>query len=211
MIGVSGQRGGLNPEVSWLLMAIRSSAPRARVRVGAFAGMVIGFGLVLLFSIPCPAQFQDESAVRAAFVFNLTKYVEWPHPGDEIVIGFVGDEHMGETLRKTLAGKTVESRPIRVVLSPTDDELQHCHLLYITHSSSKTLHAALDKVRSKGVLTVGDTDSFTREGGIIGLVRSGEQIQIQVNLEMAQESQLKISSRLLNLATLVKSAPGVHD
>ena len=157
------------------------------------------------------AELQDERAVKAAFVFNLTKYVEWPHPIQELTIGFVGEGSMGETLKKVLDGKSSESRPIRVLLFPTDEQLQHCNLVYIAEPSPKKIRAALDKVQNKGVLTVGDSDSFARNGGMVGLVRTGDQIQIQVNLEATEESRLKISSRLLNLSVIVQPASAAKN
>lgn len=148
-------------------------------------------------------QLHDERAVRAAFVFNLTKYVEWPQKTDEIVIGFLGQDQTGEMFKKMLDGKTSDSRVIRVLLSPSDQDLAGCSILYIA-DPSKNVRTALDQVRGKSILTVGDTETFVREGGMIGLVTVGEQIQIQVSLETVQASRLKISSRLLNIATLVR-------
>jgi hypothetical protein len=153
----------------------------------------------------------DERAVKVAFVFNLTKYVEWPQVTHEVVIGFVGDSPMGETLEKMLAGKTSDSRPIHVLLSPSDEQLAQCNVFYIADASPKKIHAALDKVRNKNILTVGDSDVFAREGGMVGLVTVGQQIQIQVNLRAAQDSQIKLSSRLLNLSTLVQTAPAARN
>lgn len=161
--------------------------------------------LALLAPIAPGAEGQphDERAVRAAFVFNLTKYVEWPQKTDEMVIGFIGQDQTGEIFKKMLDGKTSDSRVIRVLLSPSDQDLARCSILYIAEPSARNVRAALDQVRGKSILTVGDTEAFVREGGMIGLVTVGEQIQIRVSLETAQASRLKISSRLLNIAALV--------
>ena len=156
-------------------------------------------------------QMQDERAVRAAFVYNLTKYVEWPRPGSELVIGFIGEGSMGGILEKMLVGKTSASRTIRVLLSPSDEQFAQCNVLYVAQASSEQIHSALDKARNKGILTVGETASFPREGGMIGLVRAGDQILIQVNLDVVQEARLKISSRLLNLSTIVRTGKGPKD
>lgn len=173
--------------------------------------LACALGLIFLFVLPAAAQLQDERSVKTAFVFNLTKYVEWPHATNELVIGFVGDAPMGEILKKMLDGKTSDSRPIRVLLFPSEEQLEHCNLLYIAHSSPKETRAALDRVHKKGILTVGETESFARDGGMIGLVRTGDQVLIQVNLQAAQESQLKISSRLLNLSIIVQRASGERN
>jgi hypothetical protein len=175
------------------------------------------FCWLLVFLAPPPlaslmnAQELDESAIRVAYVFNLTKYVEWPRAGNQLVIGYVGDDSMGEALEKMLAGKTSESRLIRVVLSPNNEDLEKCDVIYIADSSSRKVHAILDQLRNKSVLTVGDTESFPRSGGMIGLVRVGQQVQMIVNLDAVQRARLKISSRVLNLATIVHDGPEARN
>jgi hypothetical protein len=163
--------------------------------------------LLLLISPGAVPQSHDDRSVKAAFVFNLTKYVEWPQSSEEMVIGYLGEERTGEIFKKMLDGKSSGSRSIRVILLPSATDLERCQLLYVAEPSEKKVRAALDLVRGKSVLTVGDTDSFVREGGMIGLVTVGEQIQIQVGLEVVQESRLKVSSRLLSIATLVRPGP----
>jgi YfiR/HmsC-like len=164
--------------------------------------------LAPLLALPVWAQLHDEAAVRAAFVFNLTKYVEWPHPGNELVIGFVGDARMGEILQKVLSGKTSESRAIRVVLYPSAEELEQCNIVYIGYSAPEKVRPILEKLRNKNILSVGEDDRFASRGGMVGLVRAADQIHIQINLEAAQKSGLKISSRLLNLAAIVRTSGG---
>lgn len=150
----------------------------------------------------------EERSVRAAFVYNLTKYVEWPHPGKELVIGFVGDDGIGDTLQKVLAGKSNQERTIRVVLSPSDEELQACNLVYVGYSSTEKIRGVLEKVRNKSILSVGESNHFALDGGMVGLVRVGDEIQIQVNLDEVQRGRLKISSRLLNLAVIARNRGG---
>ena len=187
---------------------------RAQPPWGTPSTHTILLGAVLLlwpFLASSAAQLQDERAVRAAFVFNLTKYVEWPHPASELVIGFVGESAMGEMLQNMLAGKTSDSRTIRVVISPSDEELQRCQILYVGYPSSRKIRLTVDKVRNKGILTIGEADSFAQDGGMVGLVRAHDQIQVQVNLTVTQEAQIKISSRLLSLSTIVRTAPEARD
>ena len=178
----------------------------------AFKLPVALFAFSALLTTPVPAQrsLQDERAVKAAFVFNLTKYVEWPNPASELLIGYVGDPLMGETLQKLLEGKTSDSRIIHVLIAPSDQDLTRCALLYIAEPSSRKLHALLERVRDRNTLTVGDSGSFAKEGGMVGLVRNGDQVQIQVNLQAAQAAQLKISSRLLNLSTIIRDGKEVR-
>lgn len=154
-----------------------------------------------------PAQ-QDERAVRAAFVFNLTKYVSWPGTRNRLVIGVVADGDMGTVLKQVLDGKVSDGRRIVVVSHSPDSDLNECDLLYVTGVSPPALRSILNRAGKRALLTVGDSDRFVRAGGMVGLVRSGDQIQIEVNLEALRSRELDMSSRLLNLAVLVSSSGG---
>jgi len=161
--------------------------------------------LILSTLAPFARGQQDERAVRAAFVYNLTKYVEWPQTGNELVVGFVGDSDMGGVLEKVLSGKTTDGKTVRVLRNPSNEQLQRCDIVYIGYSSPKKIQPILEKLRNKSILSVGEDEHFAGSGGIVGLVRTGDHIQIQINLEVAQQAGLKISSRLLNLAAIVRT------
>jgi len=171
--------------------------------------LACALGLLALLPSVSGSQSQDERAVRAAYVFNLSRYVEWPSEKKELVIGFIGPRDTGEFLLKMLDGKKSESRPIHVMLFPSDDELPRCSMLYIADSQAKKIRATLEKVEDKSIVTVGEADSFTQIGGMVGLVKVGELIQMQVNLEATQRAGIKISSRMLNLAMIVR--PGISN
>jgi len=182
----------------------------AWTRVNKFCCLLVFLAASLLGSF-LNAQELDERAIRVAYVYNLTKYVDWPSAGNQLVVCYVGDGPMGEALEKMLAGKTSESRLIRVVLSPNDDDLDKCDVVYVAYSSPLKVHATLDHLRNKSVLTLGDSVSFPKNGGMIGLVRVGQQVQMIVNLDAIQRTRLKISSRVLNLATIVHDGPEARN
>jgi hypothetical protein len=153
---------------------------------------------------------QDERAVRAAYVFNLTKYVSWPNAHDRLMLGVIGEESIGPVLKQVLDGKFSDGRRITVVMHPMDAELKECDLLYVAESSPAKIQLILDRVGSRAVLTVGETDQFTRAGGMVGLVRSGDQIEIEVNRDALHRHQLEMSSRLLKLAVIVSGSGGTR-
>jgi hypothetical protein len=165
--------------------------------------------LLALSAVFATGQPPDEASVRAAYVYNLTKYVEWPNGSSEIIIGFRGDDRAaGELLKNMLNGKQSDARLLKVWLNPDDEQLERCDVIYLAESPGKRTQVLLDRVRTRQVLTVAVTEDAVRYGAIIGLLHAGNQIHIQVNLEAAQQSGLKISSRLLSLATIVKSPRG---
>src|ERR1019366_7352191 len=171
---------------------------RARSSLGL--SLAWALGLMVLVPAICLPQSQDERAVRAAYVFNLAKFVEWPAGKNELRVGFFGSRETGEYLQKMLDGRTSESRQIRMILFPSDDELRKCSMVYIAEGQQKKIRATLDKLGNGNIVTVGETDSFAQDGGMVGLVKVGEQIQMQVNVEATQRAGVKIGSHLVNLA-----------
>ena len=97
--------------------------------------------------------------------------------------------------------------PPGLTLSPSGAEMAQCSLLYVAQPDVKEMRKALERVEGTSVLTVGETDAFARAGGMVALVNSGDRIQIEVNLEAAQSAGIKISSRVLNLAVIVRPDP----
>ena len=194
---------------AWFAIRQHDSCGRDRarlLRIAASSCFLVMLCAGLSYLSYASAQAQNELAVRAAFVFNLTKYIEWPHAGNQLTIGYVGDGPMGEILKQTLSGKTSETRPINILLAPSDAELERCDLLYVAYSSSKKNREVVERLRNREVLTVGESDSFAKDRGMVGLVKKGNQIQIQVNLEAARAAGIKISSRLLSVATVIENA-----
>jgi len=149
-----------------------------------------------------------EYAVKAAFLFNFAKFVEWPAgafsgPTSPIVIWVLGEDPFGDALG-SLKGKTANGRPIVVRYAANLGELERCHLLFVSASEKANLPKILQATKDWNVLTVGDVDGFARDGGTINLVNEEQRVVIEVNMEAAQRSRLKISSKLLALAKIVK-------
>lgn len=147
--------------------------------------------VVLVLLLPVFPQSLDERAVRAAYVFNITKLVDWPPGKDRLVIGFFGSPETGEVLRKLLEGKTSQSKPIYVLPLPSDDELLRCNLLYFADSEKGKIQSVVSKLGSARVLTIGESDSFVRDGGMISLVKVGEQIHMRMILEAARRAGVR--------------------
>ena len=143
--------------------------------------------------------------MRAAYVFSLTKYVSWPNARKQLVIGVIGDGSMGAVLKQVLDGKVSDGKTVKVIVHPSEGELHQCNILYVDFAPQEEVHSLLRRLNGRPVLTVGETDRFTRNGGVVALVRSGDQMQIEVNLAALRSAQLQMSSRLLRLAVIVGS------
>lgn len=188
-------------------------------KVGAIGGGLSVFGLVC--ALVCvsigtakPARGapqQDEREARSTYVFKLVKYVEWPAGRKEILIAYIGDAESGAVMQKALSGRSSGEHTIRVLVMPAEAELTRCSVVYFAETKHGNARKLLDRLREVNALTIGENEAFVRDGGIVALVKAEGHIQIQVNLEAAQRAGVRISSHVLSLATIVRSAQNARD
>jgi hypothetical protein len=150
-----------------------------------------------------------EYQVKSLFLLNFTKYVDWPPAAfagtnDAFIIGVCGDGSIQADLQKTVANRTVNGRPIVVSTYGLNDDLTHCQILFIGRLEPEANARLLARLKNLPVLTVGETDNFLEQGGIIRFVKRAERVRLEINLEAAQPAQLQISSKLLSVADAVK-------
>ncbi len=165
----------------------------------------------LLLAAGARAQSTDEYKVKAAFLYNFAKFVVWPpqslkNPSDPIVIGVLGKDPFGGVLAATAAGKTLDGHPFQV--RDVADALQAaaCQILFISSSERKRLEPLFNQLGGLPVLTVGETDNFAAEGGVINFKIEGGTVRLQINVEAARRQQLHISAKLLSLAEVMGKA-----
>ncbi len=152
-----------------------------------------------------------EYRVKAAYLYNFLKFVDWPGEGGEgsgpYIIGVVGEDPFGKEL-VSIGEKTVKGRPLKIKYFKRVQELETCHILFVSVSETERIERILKRLDGMPVLTVGDVAGFAQRGGMISLVKKGKTIRFEINLEAAERSGLKISSKLLRLARIVeKQAP----
>ena len=164
-----------------------------------------------VFGVPGLARAQgvlSEYDVKAAFLFNFTKFVEWPPAAfaDErspLKICVLGDNPFGKTLH-ALMGEEVGGRRLLLAHLENLKDLESCHVLYVSRSERDRLAQVLAGVRGAPVLTVADSPGFIDQGGMINFILENSKVRFDVNQEAAERAGLKISSRLLALAKHVK-------
>ncbi len=148
-----------------------------------------------------------EYAVKAAFLYNFAKFVEWPpdaaRNAQTFRICLVGDDPFGSLLTDTVAGKTVQDRPIEIAHPESAPELGQCHMAFISRSQVRQLPRLLAGLAGANTLTVGETEEFARDGGMITFHVEENKVRFEINAEAAQRAGLRISSQLLKLATRV--------
>ncbi len=164
--------------------------------------------LVLVHSVLWAGQ-TSETDVKAAYLFNFAKFVEWPEwvfptKTSPIVLGVLNDDQFVSAL-KGLEMKKIKGRSFSVVDIKNKDQIRTCHIVYFGDSTKKDIQDILNKFSDKPCLTVSDIEDFALKGGMIGFVRRGNNIRFEINLAAARQGTLTVSSRLLNLAQIVKN------
>ena len=204
----TGNRGRMN-------RAVRAPTPPRSA--GNFLERVRSLLLSLIFLAAIQPSTANEPSlpeyqVKALFLINFTKYVDWPGSGAgeapvPFIIGVAGDSEINGYLQKAVAAKTVAGHPIVVRRIERDEELAKCQILFISDSEKKHLSETLNHVKTAPVLTVGETEHFTQRGGVIGFIKVEGRIRLQINLSAARQAGLRISSKLMGVADSVTGKP----
>ena len=149
----------------------------------------------------------SESQVKAAFVLNFARYVEWPERAfasrdAPLVICVVGRDSFGPALM-ALESRQAQGRAVKVRTNLTVEETRGCHVVFISDSEARRIPASVRGLAGRPVLTVSDVEGFIDSGGAIGIVAGDDRLQFEINRSALDQAQLKASSQLLRLARTV--------
>lgn len=145
----------------------------------------------------------DEYEVKAAFLYNFAKFVEWP-PRDaqrtSFVLGIAGNERIVGVVEAVVRGKSVHGRPLELRTMRPGEDPRDCDMLFVTADADRQAADLVRRARDGAVLTIGEGDLFLRDGGMIRFVAEGTRVRFQINTAGAREAGFTISSQLLSLA-----------
>jgi len=167
-------------------------------------------------AIPRGAAAQEneisEYELKAAILYKLTNFVEWPdaaYPGPSAptVLCILGRDPFGPALTSGTPKGGARGRPIVVRRIQQAKDSPDCHILYISSSERKTVGQIFSGLKGTSVLTVGEMTQFAANGGMIQFSLEDQQVRFDINLDAALRGQLKVSSKLLALARIVRE-PG---
>lgn len=166
--------------------------------------------LTLLLGPAPRAAAPTEYQVKAVFLFNFSQFVDWPATAfaasnAPLVIGVLGTDPFGVNLDEVVRGENVKGHPLQVRRYTSVDQLDSCHILFISNSESRRLDDILRTLKGRSILTVSDEDSFANRGGMIRLVTENSRVRMRINLEAAEAAGLTLSSKLLRPAEIVRS------
>ena len=151
-----------------------------------------------------------EPQMKAAFLLNFPKYIDWPEgtfatTNSPLVMAFFGTSEVAAEFQKMAQGKSVCGRPIEFKRLTTQEESWgKVHVVFVGTADSREVSAILARIRDASVLTVGQSEEFVEKGGMINLTPRDRKIRLDINLRAARQVDLKISSKLLSVADNVK-------
>jgi hypothetical protein len=181
-----------------------------RTRAPILCLSMISFSL-LPPALIAQAKTASEYEIKAAFLYNFAKFVEWPSSTftdskQPFNICVLGADPFGHSLDDAVLGKTVANHPVAIARARQVQEMPDCRILFITGSQRSPLPQLLGKLHGKNVLVVGETEDFASSGGMVQFVLEGNHVRFAINPDAAERAGLKISSKLLALAVVVRDS-----
>jgi hypothetical protein len=154
-------------------------------------------------------QKASEYQVKAAYLYNFGRFVEWPAKGttaqtNSFTICVLGKDPFGQALDATLAGETIGNQSVAARRISSPQMSADCQILFISSSEANRLNKIIEALDKSAVLTVSDIPQFTQRRGMIQFVSEENRIRFEVNLAATQRAGLTLSSDLLKVATAVR-------
>jgi hypothetical protein len=159
-----------------------------------------------------PLRAQSKAAgeydIKAAFLYNFARYVEWPPAGmppagAAFVVTVLGEDPFGDALDAIVRDRTIHDRPLAVRRVARVEDVGQSQILFISRSEVEDLPRILQRLEASPILTVGETAQFAERGGMIRFRRDGERIAFDINVASTERAGLRVSSQLLKLARIV--------
>jgi hypothetical protein len=185
------------------------SASAARHRMGAAGRLgVLMAGALLAAGAAAAAQSPPIAAVKAAFLLNFVNFATWPSeslpPGQPLSLCIVGDDAVADALTHSVQGRTINGHALHVAAARVGATLRGCHLVYASDLDDKGTAALMEALKGAPVFTVSDKDRFAESGGIAQLFIEHERMRFAINMTAADRGPIRLSSKLLSLAKVIK-------
>ena len=154
------------------------------------------------------AQSMNEYKIKAVFLYNFAKFVEWPaeafqSPNQPIEICILGQDPFGNWLEETVQGRAIDGRALEIRSVVNIKEMGGCHVVFVSLGGQKRFRSLLSEMNKRSVLTVGESDNPSKSDADINLMRQGTRVRFEINAEAAKQKHLRISSKLLALASSI--------
>ena len=180
-------------------------------RKGPCLALTIIFWAVMSSASHAHAQAEGvgEYQVKAAFLYNFAKFVEWPPDPrpparNSILVCVAGGDPFGRVLDQTILDKTANGQRFVIQRFRGEEDVRGCQILFTGSSDQTYLRSLLANLKGASVLTVGESEGFLQLGGIINFTLEENRVRFEINVDAAERARLKISSKLLSVAKVVR-------
>jgi hypothetical protein len=179
-------------------------------RIWRISFLLVSFYLFANTTQKAMSQSEEGPAytVKLAFLYNFTKFVEWPatsyrDAGAPLVICIAGHDPFSSDLEQELRTRTARGRSVEVRTPRPTDALSGCQVLFVP-VTEKDQNRIVRDLNGSSTLTVGETEGFASRGGVINFTVQENKVRFEINELAADRAGLKISSKLLSIAKIVK-------
>jgi hypothetical protein len=220
----------------WLgMFHIPSNPTRASIAVFIVRAALRSWAACFIFSIGCTALWaqsppaapdaaqaapqpaeainqQYEYNVKAAFLYSFGRYVEWPKDAfaersGAFILGVCGEDSFGQILDRIAQAKTIQGHKIIIQKMASIEELQPCHILFVSRSITPEQQTSIiKKTQGKSVLVVGEVPGFADRGGGVNFFLEGGTVRFEINVEAVRQEKLMLDAKLLNLGKKVSES-----
>ena len=164
--------------------------------------------IICLSATKAEAQY-SEYEVKAAYIFNFAKFIEWPADyiqGDTIYLYVYKNDPFGIILEKTMIGRKANGKDWRIKRINHISEIEKCHFLIMSGIKQHEVLQVIEKTKNQSIVTIGDEiRDFCEMGGVINFMPQFSERQFEINKDVAADIKIKISPKLLLLAKIIST------
>jgi hypothetical protein len=186
----------------------------AKRRGARAAILAMAVAAVAVCQVRAQSPAATEYQVKAAYLYNFGRFVEWPADaasGDSFAICVLGRDPFGRILDATLTGLAIDGKAVVARRIGKPQDASGCRIVFISVSEALQLPQTLAAFEKRSVLTVSDIPEFAQRGGAIQFVLDGKKVRFEINLAIAQNAGLVLSSDLLKVAVAVRKTVRTGD
>ncbi len=161
-------------------------------------GIVCGLWIIVINS------FSQDERFKALFIYNFTKYIEWPAiNGNDFKIGVIGNADVANELNGIASKMKVGLRSINIITAKSAYEVNDCQIIYISHSDIAELPKLTNKAKLNNILIITETPNSCKQGAGINFVSKNGTLHFEISKINIENDGLKVSSTLLSLGIVV--------
>jgi hypothetical protein len=181
------------------------------IRLLSLAVLVV----VIAFSAIAEEQVFGEDTLKALYSYKFALFTDWPDAAlnkdnATLELCIIGRNPFGQSALDTIQDKPAKYKSIHVEVFSSgilsEESLHHCHVAFISSSETQRLPTLLNSIQHFPILTISDIPGFSSRGGMVTLIKSGDHLQFEINPDAIKQAELAMSSKIIELATLIKTS-----